>query len=57
MSGTPADDPILKRFRAELDEIYADRLERVVLFGSRVGRCAHGFRRRCGGVPKDLADR
>ena len=57
MSGTPADDPILKRFRAALDEIYADRLERVVLFGSRAGRCAHGFRRRCGGVPKDLADR
>jgi predicted nucleotidyltransferase len=35
MSGTPADDPILKRFRAALDEIYGDRLERVVLFGSR----------------------
>jgi uncharacterized protein len=29
------DDPILKRFRAALDEIYRDRLERVVLFGSR----------------------
>ena len=29
------DDPILKRFRAALDEIYGDRLERVVLFGSR----------------------
>jgi predicted nucleotidyltransferase len=29
------DDPILKRFRATLDEIYGDRLERVVLFGSR----------------------
>jgi Nucleotidyltransferase domain len=37
MSGTPADDPILKRFRAALDEIYGDRLERVVLFGSRAG--------------------
>jgi predicted nucleotidyltransferase len=35
MSGTPADDPILKRFRAALDEIYGDRLERVMLFGSR----------------------
>jgi predicted nucleotidyltransferase len=29
------DDPILKRFRAALDEIYGDRIERVVLFGSR----------------------
>ena len=29
-----ATDPILKRFRAALDEIYGDRLERVVLFGS-----------------------
>jgi predicted nucleotidyltransferase len=35
MNGTPADDPILKRLRAALDEIYASRLERVVLFGSR----------------------
>ena len=34
MSGTPADDPILKRFRAALNEISGDRLERVVLFGS-----------------------
>jgi predicted nucleotidyltransferase len=31
----PADDPILKRFRAALDEMYGERLERVVLFGSR----------------------
>ncbi len=30
-----ADDPILKRFRAALDELYGDRAERVVLFGSR----------------------
>lgn len=30
-----SDDPILKRFHAALDEIYGDRLERVVLFGSR----------------------
>lgn len=29
------DDPILKRFRAELDKVYGDRLVRVVLFGSR----------------------
>lgn len=28
-------DPILERFRAAVSELYADRLERVVLFGSR----------------------
>lgn len=27
-------DPILSRFRAALDEVYGDRIERVVLFGS-----------------------
>jgi uncharacterized protein len=35
MSAQPADDPILQRFRSALDRIYGDRLERVVLFGSR----------------------
>ena len=35
LSKTPADDPILKRFRDALDEMYGDRLERVVLYGSR----------------------
>jgi len=35
MLGSPADDPILKRFRAALAELYGGRLERVVLFGSR----------------------
>jgi predicted nucleotidyltransferase len=30
-----SEDPILKRFRAALDEMYGSRLERVVLFGSR----------------------
>jgi uncharacterized protein len=33
--GTLADDPILKRLRLALDELYGDRIERVVLFGSR----------------------
>jgi hypothetical protein len=28
-------DPILTRFRQGLDELYGDRLDRVVLFGSR----------------------
>jgi predicted nucleotidyltransferase len=31
----PSDDPILQRFRTALDELYGDRIERVVLFGSR----------------------
>jgi uncharacterized protein len=28
-------DPILSKFRAALTELYGDRIERVVLFGSR----------------------
>lgn len=35
MSDNPAEDPILTRFRATLAEIYGDRPERVVLYGSR----------------------
>ena len=35
MSTAKLDDPILKRFRAALDALYGDRIERVVLFGSR----------------------
>jgi predicted nucleotidyltransferase len=35
------DDPILKRFRAALDELYGDRIERVVLYGSRARGDAH----------------
>jgi predicted nucleotidyltransferase len=34
MAGLTIDDPILKRFRAALDHIYGNRLERVMLFGS-----------------------
>jgi predicted nucleotidyltransferase len=35
MLASPAADPVLKRFRAALDALYGDRIERVVLFGSR----------------------
>ncbi len=35
MAGSPADDPILRRLRGALIELYGDRLERVVLYGSR----------------------
>jgi hypothetical protein len=47
-----SDDPTLKRFRAALDEICGDRIERVVLFGSRAGRCRRGFGLRRRGVPE-----
>src|SRR5712691_2261832 len=30
-----ASDPVLNRFRAALNEAYGERIERVVLFGSR----------------------
>jgi len=42
MPRSPVDDPILKRFRATLAELYGDRLERVVLFGSRARGDARG---------------
>lgn len=29
------DDPVLKRFRDSVAEVYGDRVERIVLFGSR----------------------
>ena len=35
MTAATLNDPILERFRAAVTEIYGDRLERVVLFGSR----------------------
>jgi predicted nucleotidyltransferase len=31
----PQDDPVLQRFRAAVAEVYGDRIERVVLYGSR----------------------
>ena len=34
-------DPILKRFRVALGELYGDRIERVVLYGSRARGDAH----------------
>lgn len=34
-------DPTLARFRAALAEVYGDRIERVVLFGSRARGDAH----------------
>ena len=35
MAPRNAIDPVLQRFRSALDDIYGNRLDRVVLFGSR----------------------
>ncbi len=35
MQTKPQDDPALARFRAGLNKIYGDRIERFVLYGSR----------------------
>jgi uncharacterized protein len=35
------DDPVLVKFRAALNELYGDRIERVVLFGSQARGDAH----------------
>lgn len=35
MSATTPRDPILARFRATVEQAYGDRVERIVLFGSR----------------------
>lgn len=34
-------DPILLKFRSVLDEVYGERIERVVLYGSRARGDAH----------------
>jgi len=41
MSGEPSDAPILRRIRTSLRMIYGDRVERLVLFGSRARGDAH----------------
>ncbi len=35
MTVRPTDDPVLQRSKAALDAMYGDRIDRVVLFGSR----------------------
>jgi predicted nucleotidyltransferase len=35
VTGMATTDPLLKSFRAALDELYGARIERVVLYGSR----------------------
>lgn len=63
MATHPRDDPILTRFRTALDQLYGDRVERVVLFGSRARGDARPdsdydiavFIRRSGGFAEDSA--
>ena len=37
----PVDDPVLVSYRAALKTMYGDRIERIVLFGSRARGDAH----------------
>jgi predicted nucleotidyltransferase len=39
--GAAIDDKVLRRFRVAVNELYGDRIERVVLFGSRARGDAH----------------
>lgn len=41
MVATLINDPVHVRFRKALDDLYGDRIERVVLFGSRARGDAH----------------
>ena len=41
MATSTVTDPVLVRFRKALDEMYGDRLDRVVLFGSRARGDTH----------------
>lgn len=41
MPSLPPADRVLKRFRAALEELYGERIVRVVLFGSRARGDAH----------------
>ncbi len=41
MATTHIHDPVLARFRSALNALYGDRIERVILFGSRARGDAH----------------
>lgn len=43
MSAEVADDPVLKRLKTSLEDVYGPRLQRVVLFGSRARGDATAF--------------
>jgi hypothetical protein len=37
--GPDTDDPVLQRFKAALDAVYGDEIDRSLLFGSRARGC------------------
>lgn len=41
MTDQPTDDPELRRYKAALEAMYGDQIDRVVLFGSRARGDAH----------------
>jgi len=41
MNVKAANDPILSKFRAALDDLYGEQIDRVVLYGSRARDDAH----------------
>jgi uncharacterized protein len=41
MLALPTDDPVLQRYKAALGNLYGDRIDRVILFGSRARGDAH----------------
>ena len=57
MPVAPADDPVLIRFRAALDALYGERIERVVLFGSRARGAREDSDYDVAVFLKDLTDR
>jgi uncharacterized protein len=53
-----ANDPVLTRFRAAVTEMYGDRVERVVLYGSRArGRYRPDSDYDVALFPRDMPDR
>ena len=41
MAARPINDPVVRRFRAALDGMYGDQIDRVVIFGPRARGDAH----------------
>jgi predicted nucleotidyltransferase len=41
MAALPTDDPVLQRYKAALETMYGDQIDRVILFGSRARGDAH----------------
>jgi predicted nucleotidyltransferase len=41
MRALPTDDPVLRRYKAALEDLYGDQIDRVILFGSRARGDAH----------------